>query len=313
LSRASVEGLRTSAGFESTLFCLFEVNSSADGLPVAAVCRLGEGEPVTEEYWLLADPVHLLVQRDRVLLAAALAGELERVESEALVAQFNAHFAEQGMALTVAAGGRWYLRLAEPAALVTTPTQRLVGHDIHPALPRGRDGGRWHGLLNEIQMLFHAHPINIEREARGLPAVNALWIWGGGQLPQGATSHYRAVYSSEPLARGLARLATVPDHPLPEDLATLLAGEEACGRLLVVDHRLAQQGQSITAAAVGGDPLAELERTWFAPAREALAAGRLDLIELIAADGRLFRIGRRARRLFWRRRRPLTAYRPDRS
>lgn len=37
-------------------------------------------------------------------------------------------------------------------------------------------------LLNEAQMLFYTHPVNDALAARGLPAVNGLWISGSGWL-----------------------------------------------------------------------------------------------------------------------------------
>jgi hypothetical protein len=55
----------------------------------------------------------------------------------------------------------------------------------------GRNVDRWLGsgarlirrLQNEAQMLLHEHPLNAERERRGLLAVNSFWLSGAG-LPQ---------------------------------------------------------------------------------------------------------------------------------
>lgn len=37
----------------------------------------------------------------------------------------------------------------------------------------------WRRLLNEIQMLWHTHPVNEQRAQRGLPPINSLWLYGG--------------------------------------------------------------------------------------------------------------------------------------
>lgn len=37
----------------------------------------------------------------------------------------------------------------------------------------------WRRLLNEIQMLWHTHPVNDLRAERGLPPINSLWLYGG--------------------------------------------------------------------------------------------------------------------------------------
>jgi hypothetical protein len=39
----------------------------------------------------------------------------------------------------------------------------------------------WRKLLNEIQMVWHAHPVNLARTARGLPPINSLWLYGGAK------------------------------------------------------------------------------------------------------------------------------------
>ena len=47
----------------------------------------------------------------------------------------------------------------------------------------GEGAERWRALLNESQIVLHNHPINAVREARGAVAVNSLWFWGAGTLP----------------------------------------------------------------------------------------------------------------------------------
>ena len=38
----------------------------------------------------------------------------------------------------------------------------------------------WRKWLNEVQMAWHSHPINLARSDRGLEPVNGLWLYGGG-------------------------------------------------------------------------------------------------------------------------------------
>lgn len=38
----------------------------------------------------------------------------------------------------------------------------------------------WRQLWMQIQMALHDHPVNLRRQANGLPVVNAFWWWGGG-------------------------------------------------------------------------------------------------------------------------------------
>jgi hypothetical protein len=39
----------------------------------------------------------------------------------------------------------------------------------------------WRRLLNEIQMVWHEHPVNIARAERGEVPINSLWLFGGAK------------------------------------------------------------------------------------------------------------------------------------
>jgi hypothetical protein len=64
--------------------------------------------------------------------------------------------------------------------------------------------GTWTRWQTEAQMLFYSHPVNAERECRGLPAVSGVWTWGGGTLPVLKPGPDLTV-ADHPLALGLAR------------------------------------------------------------------------------------------------------------
>src|SRR6266516_108636 len=63
-------------------------------------------------------------------------------------------------------------------------------------------------------MVLHSHAVNEAREARGEPAVNSVWFWGGGRVPRVATERWHSVSADEPLALGLARAAAMRDGRL---------------------------------------------------------------------------------------------------
>jgi hypothetical protein len=39
----------------------------------------------------------------------------------------------------------------------------------------------WRRLLNEIQMVWHTHPVNLARAERGEVPINSLWLFGGAK------------------------------------------------------------------------------------------------------------------------------------
>ena len=80
------------------------------------------------------------------------------------------------------ADDEWLLRSEEPLQVQTVTPEFAAANPHAEILPRGRDAGALRRLMTEMQMLLHEHPVNTQRQARGLPAINAIWIHGEGIL-----------------------------------------------------------------------------------------------------------------------------------
>jgi hypothetical protein len=157
-------------------------------------------------------------------------------------------------------------------------------------------------------MLFHGHPINQAREQRGQPMINGLWLWGGGGCPAGARAPAAGLYANDPLTRGLARLANAAVAPIPEHAGDWLdsaAGEADSLVVLEATRHDAADGD----LAAWADHVAELEEAWFAFCRRWLQTGKLAALRLYPGNGRVYTLTGAARWRFWRRPRPLAAYR----
>ncbi len=311
LARADVTRGATQ-GLEAILFELFHAEPAAEGgggdLPVAAVTRVLDLGVVDNGWWLRADPVHLRPERDRLILLDANLLDLTQDEASRLAAEIAEVFQADGFLLKAPRPGRWYLRPPHAPKLLTTPLPAVAGRDIHPYLPQGRDGMAWQTLLNEIQILLHSAKVNEERERRGKPAINSLWFWGGGSLPRIAPADWAAVWSAEPLALALARLAEVPAHALPsgfEEWQRAAAAEQG-EHLIVLD--LARTATQYGDLETWGAIMAELEARWFAPLFEALRQGVLAAATLVADSGQRFYLTPSRSRRWWRRRRPLASH-----
>lgn len=242
-------------------------------------------------FWLRADPVHLRVLRDRVVIVP-LAG-LAPETAAALVATLNRHFAGRHE-FRAPHPDRWVmsnapeaLRSSPPAPLRAPPARALAGADLGAHLP----AAPWPALLNEIQMALHEHPANEGRELE----VNGVWLWGAGELPATATAPWRSVSAEDPLALGLARIARLAHRTPPASATEWLA-------------ELPEEGRHLAAF----DALHEsLEADWFAPLVAALRAGRIGMLTLHVPDaGCAFEAVRADLRRFWRRPRPLQAHAP---
>lgn len=297
-------------------------------LPVAPYALLGEGSDGTtgphparpgDAAWMCADPVHLRVDRDRLVLADATLLELGRDEADALCESLNRHFGDV-MTLIPARPDRWYARLKDLPDMSTTPLRLALGAALEGCMPEGPDGGRWRAIINEAQMLIHEHPVNLAREAAGKPAANGIWFWGAGRLQPvaadtGAVDARRdapldALAADSPLARGLARSAGIAVRNLPDGAERWLDAETNAGvALIVVDslERPAAHGDAHAWHAA----LAALERHWFSPLLAALRHGQIGMVTLLLGGHATLLHAETVRadlRYFWRRPKPLAAY-----
>ena len=178
---------------------------------------LGGVAPVSAEFdglgpgiWMRADPVHVRLQREQVVLLPDV--EISAEESVKFCMSLNAHFAGQGMEFFAPHANRWYVRLDALPDIATVPLSQASGRNIHGNLPAGADERRWRQLFNEIQMLLFAHPVNEEREERGDLPVNSLWFWGEGRGAQ-ARSPFGHASSDEMLTEMLSSSAVLPFKP----------------------------------------------------------------------------------------------------
>lgn len=174
-----------------------------EGSPVAPIGAQAEGLS-GGRYWLRADPVHLLLQSDKVV---ALPVNLAADEAATLVSSLNQHFDADGLEFFAPHPQRWYLRLEQSPDLRTMPLSQVLGRDIRSFMPQGEQALRWHRLFNEAQMLLHLHPLNQVREERGERSVNGIWLWGGGGADTRVQPAFAVVNSDQELAGQFAQLA----------------------------------------------------------------------------------------------------------
>lgn len=255
-----------------------------------------------------ADPVHLRADRDRALLFGSRLLALQAAEAQQLVASFNTHFVTEGLTLELGTTERWYMRFASPLDLRTTPLDDVLGRDVTAYLPAGEDAPKWRRILNETQMLFHAHPVNEVRQSRGMPAVNSLWLWGNGTLPTSFENKYVWLSGEDPSLVGLAKLAGCERVKPPQNADGWQQSAKLGGDYLHFDRRL-RDHLAHGELAEWSASLAQLENDWFAPLLYHLRKGRLASLRIAPADGRSFLITKAGLRRFWRSTRDLRDYR----
>lgn len=221
-------------GYEqpAALCALFDVPIAADAdVPVGALGAAGDFGASGGACWLRADPVVLAPTRVELRLMAGAPGLLDAGAAGALVAALAAGGCVPGARWHLATPERWYVELAQPARVCTTPPAALAGWHVEHGLPRGPDGPAWCAHLNHAQMILHARA---QDGAGAAPDITSVWFWGAGPAPDVPPARFARVYADDPVARGLAALAgaqvfAVAGFPGPDELAgaTLLVPDPA--------------------------------------------------------------------------------------
>ena len=293
-----------SQSLEAWLHDAFELG--AEALPAGALTLLGaNGEPGAQR-WARADPVHLRLMRDRLILVPAAALQLKREEADALCEALNRHFASR-LSLRAIDAERWVAELGDDVPIDALSPLEFAGRDVGLGLQTGAGGSPSHQLLNEAQMVLHAHAVN---EARGEAAVNSIWLWGAGRVPNIPSTHWHSVSANDPVALGLARAAGLRYRTLPLSAAAWLERAPEEGRHLVVLDAL-RVPLALSESGEYHDAVAALERDWFAPLLEVLRAGRVGMVTIHvpdAAECLAYETIRGDLRRFWRRPKRLEHY-----
>ena len=192
-----------------------------DAVPIAPVLLLGQTSQAVNPSDVIAclQPVHLHATRDHLILMGQNQIDLTQTESAALL-QTALPFIEEDFQSSILYKGQhyWFIPAGPFASLASYSVDQAHGRNIDWWMPRdtNEDGiaKRWRKLQNEIQMLWHIDSVNEEREQRGMPSINSLWISGIGKLndvkaPR-VIQESKHLYGSHPLLAGLAKLYNIP-------------------------------------------------------------------------------------------------------
>ena len=278
--------------------------------PIAPISALFDG--LGEGCWLRADPVHLRLQRDQLVLLPNVAVSAD--EAALLCKALNEHFAGQCLEFFAPHPQRWYVRLEHLPDIETVPLSQAVGRNVHDLFPKGAEALRWHQLFNEVQMLLFSHPVNEARETRGELPINSLWFWGGGcSSDVSLQKNFDSVSSNEAFVEMFASVANIPfagwSGKWGDSLSSEVRGFSSEGKQLLVwtGLRLALQQGDLSA---WRDALQDFETGYAQPLWQALRAGKISQLQVDILGGNCVRcllLNRADTWKFWRRSRRLTS------
>jgi hypothetical protein len=189
-------------------------------VPIAPVLLLGQTSQIVNPSDVIAclQPVHLHATRDHLILMRQNQIDLTQTESAELLKTALPLIEEDFQNPLLFQGqSYWFIPAGPFSNLDSYSVDQAHGRNIDWWMPRdtNEDGvaKRWRKLQNEIQMLWHISPVNEEREQRGMPSINSLWISGIGklsdvQVPQ-LVQESNHLYGSHPLLAGVAKLFNI--------------------------------------------------------------------------------------------------------
>jgi hypothetical protein len=243
---------------------------------VPAVDAAAEDAGSASAAWVCAaTPVHYVAEMTNVRLGVDGMLALTPAGAETLASDFNRVWKGSGIHLTTTRSAQLFCIFDRALEVVTRDPEDVLGRHIEEFLPTGADSGRLRQLISETEMWLFQHEANRARSELGLPAINGLWFWGGGAP--------------------IAALPTVQGWAAGDDLLFNAVGFQRTEEIPF---------GVVTAACIpGSDPWREVESRWLRPALDQLRAGKIQRLQISAAD-RCFTLTARALRRFWRRSKP---------
>jgi len=260
--------------------------------PFAGAAMRGFGFESGAGRWYIVTPAHIQIARSHLMMADTRQVSLDDADGRALFDAAKGLCEEIGHELRYGDAHTWFLRADDWAGFETASPDTVANMDLTDFMPKGAGAQAYRRLQNEVQMAWHAHPVNTAREARRLPVVNAFWVWGASvQAPLASTKMASYAVPGWLAALGQQRLASLDrlDDVLAQD-GLLVAGN---------------LGEAALAADWNGwlQGMQHLEEKLFAPLLAAVKDGRVRELRLVLSSREAladYTTTAMAQRKFWR-------------
>ncbi len=279
---------RTNSSLEMEIWLCkqFNLEQQHGNWPIAPV-MLHLDAPVlaktSKDFWMRADPVHLRIEQNHIMLADSQSFEISPEEAEQLIQDLNHNLGNQDFIFSAFHPHRWYIRIPKAPEILTHTLSHVTCKNINDFLPAGKDSIIWHKIFNEVQMLLHEHPVNQARESRGELIINSIWPWGGGNILQSIHTPYTHAWSNNDFSQSLALAASNINYSnLPRDVNKWLQTKISGNHLVVLDSL---RSQAIYKNAYEWrETLRNLEHNWFLPLYTAIKNGKIKQLTITTSN-----------------------------
>ena len=281
---------------------LFQRNAP---LSCAAVMALAHQLPAQQGAWLLADPVQLQADLSTVYCMGGAHLHVSEQEINKMHQLMSDLLQPDKLTFYTPTARQWFLQCERLPRIETRPSGDMVGRSIAASLPRGPDAPYWQRLMTEIQMLLARADFNQQRQAQGLATINALWLWGQGELPSRTASLWDGVYTDNAFCKGLALLSGSPvqDNQTPH---WPVSPAQSANYLICLEIL-----QRLSSAGLWQDwqqQLQQLDETLLSELWQQLQTKVIDAVTFSFLHGDDYQVTRKGIKRFWRRQRTLSSY-----
>lgn len=240
----------------------------------------------SKDFWIRADPVHLRIEQNHIMLADSQAFQISQEEAEQIAQDLNNNLDNYDFSFLPLQPDRWYIQTPRMPKIHTCTLSQVTCQNINNFLPTGDESITWHKIFNEIQMLLHEHAVNQARESRGELMINSVWFWGGGNMPQSIQSPYTHIWSDNDFARALSLASNTSCSKLStsatEWLSSHISSNHLSNHLVILD---ALHGKAKYRNAYGWrETLKNMEQNWFSPLYTALKEGKINQINIVTLN-----------------------------
>lgn len=236
-------------------------NSRLNSPPLSHNRMRNFGLPTENGFWFTLSPVHIHVARDHMVMTDPRRLNYSENEARALFMAAKEMCDDLGKTLVYGDTKTWFLRADDWASLQTASLDAAAGHNMDIWIAKGEHEIAWRKLQNEIQMLWHIHPVNQQRDESGQNTINSIWLHSGSDQLYELDCQFGHTDFSNWLTQRNA-----PDAK----------------RKVIIEHLLEPALNSDWGAWF--EQINHLEKTWFAPALQALRNQEITSLRLILSD-----------------------------
>ncbi|WMW82464.1 hypothetical protein RF679_09345 [Undibacterium cyanobacteriorum] len=234
-------------------------------LSISKMLMHGLATPAASGYWFTLTPVHIHIARDHLVMTDPRRLQVSEAHARQLFLIAQEICQERGHELIFASPSMWFLRADTWRELQTASLDAAAGHNMDIWMPEGEQARNWRKLQNEIQMAWHNHAANLERENVGLVPINSVWIHGGSDQ-----AHHVSPQT------GMASIETFL-HQLKNPSST-----KPLTPIIIIEDLLEPALNSDWGSWLNA--LQQLEDQCFSPLWQALQNGELDRLNLGVSD-----------------------------